>query len=293
MLTILFKSVKFMLMNGKIVFITGATSGIGKATALALAKKGAEVHIHGRNEPLALEVKKEIDAIAGNQKCNYFIADLSSQAAIRRMVQTIETKLTSLDVLINNAGGVFQNFELSEDGIEKTIAVNHFAFFQLSHLLIPLLKHSKEGRIVNVASRSNFYGKIDLPSFTQDKGYHIIKAYSQSKLANVFFTQAMAKKLQGQGITVNCLHPGVVRTNIGNKGTGKLSSFVWNLMANIRGISVEEGAATSIYLASSSEVKSITGAYFDKCKAVAPNKICKDTQLEEALWNRTMELCPI
>jgi NAD(P)-dependent dehydrogenase (short-subunit alcohol dehydrogenase family) len=280
-------------MKGKTVFITGATSGIGKATALALAKMGAVVHIHGRNEALAADVKKEIDAVSGHAACRYYLADLSSQASIKKMAMALKADVPVLDVLVNNAGGVFQNFELSEDGIEKTIAVNHFAYFQLSHLLLDTLAASEEGRIVNVSSRSNFHGKIDLDSFTQDRGYNIIKAYGQSKLANVFFTQAMAKRVKDLGITVNCLHPGVVKTNIGNKGTGWLSSFVWNLMANIRGISVEEGAATSIYLASSPEVKGVTGAYFDKCKAVEPNKVCKDLNLETALWEKTAQLCPL
>jgi NAD(P)-dependent dehydrogenase (short-subunit alcohol dehydrogenase family) len=280
-------------MKGKTVFITGSTSGIGKATALALAKMGAVVHIHGRNEELAADVKKEIDAVSGHVACRYYLADLSSQASIKKMAMALKADVPVLDVLVNNAGGVFQNFELSEDGIEKTIAVNHFAYFQLSHLLLDNLAASTEGRIVNVSSRSNFHGKINLDSFTQDKGYNIIKAYGQSKLANVFFTQAMSKRVKDLGVTVNCLHPGVVQTNIGNKGTGWLSSFVWNLMANIRGISVGEGAITSIYLASSPEVKGITGAYFDKCKAVEPNKVCKNIDLESALWEKTAALCPL
>lgn len=280
-------------MKGKTVFITGATSGIGKATALALAKLGAVVHIHGRNAALAAEVKKEIDAVSGHSFCRYYLADLSSQASIKAMATALKADVEVLDVLVNNAGGVFQNFELSEDGIEKTIAVNHFAYYQLSHLLLDQLAASEEGRIVNVSSRSNFQGKINLDSFTQNMGYNIIKAYCQSKLANVLFTQAMAKQVKDSGITVNCLHPGVVKTNIGNKGTGWLSSFVWNLMANIRGVSVEDGAATSIYLASSPEVKGVTGAYFDKCKAVEPNKVCKNLELEKALWEKTVQLCPL
>jgi NAD(P)-dependent dehydrogenase (short-subunit alcohol dehydrogenase family) len=280
-------------MKGKTVFITGATSGIGKATALALAKMGAVVHIHGRNEVLATEVKKEIDAVAGHNRCHFFLADLSSQASVRKMAEALKAKVPVLDVLVNNAGAVFQKFALSEDGIEKTIAVNHFAYFQLSHLLVDNLAASGEGRIVNVSSRSNFHGKINLDSFTQDIDYNIIKAYCQSKLANVFFTQAMAKRVKGLGITVNCLHPGVVKTNIGNKGTGWLSSFVWNLMANIRGVSVEEGAATSIYLASSPEVKGVSGAYFDLCKAIEPNKVCKNPDLEKVLWEKTVQLCPL
>lgn len=195
--------------------------------------------------------------------------------------------------MINNAGGVFSEFQLSEDGIEMTLATNHFSFFLLTNLLLDLLKNSDNARIVNVSSDSHYKGKIDFNSFTQNQDYFILKAYEQSKLANVFFTQELAKRLKDHNVTVNALHPGFVNTNIGTKGTQWYANWIWSLASKIGGLSIENGAKTSIYLASSDEVKNVTGKYFDKCKSVAPSKISKDEKLQKEIWEISEKLCPI
>jgi NAD(P)-dependent dehydrogenase (short-subunit alcohol dehydrogenase family) len=216
---------------------------------------------------------------------------LSSQQSIRQLAEAVKAKLPVLDVLINNAGGVFPVFMKSEDGLEMTIATNHFAYFLLTNLLLDTIKKSDYARIVSVSSNSHYKGKIDFESFTADKGYFIMKAYEQSKLANVLFTQELAERLQDSHVTVNALHPGFVKTDIGTKGTQWYASWIWTMMARIGAISVEEGAKTSIYLASSDEVKTVSGKYFDKCKTREPNPLAGDKALQKKLWAESERWC--
>jgi len=280
-------------MKEKNILITGGNAGIGLATSISLAKKDATIYIVSRNKEKAEAAVAQIKEESKNNNIHYFLADLSSQKSIRNLAQEINKKLTKLDILINNAGGVFSEFQLSEDGIEKTLATNHFSFFLLTNLLLDLLKKSDAARIVNVSSDSHLKGKIDFDSFTQNKDYFILKAYEQSKLANVFFTQELASRLKNSNITVNALHPGFVNTNIGTKGTQWYANWIWSLASKIGGLSVEKGAKTSIYLASSDEVKNITGKYFDKCKSVTPAAITKDKKLQQEVWEVSEKLCPI
>ncbi len=280
-------------MKEKNILITGGNAGIGLATAIALAQKGATIYIVSRSKEKAEAAITKIKTESKNNDIHYFIADLSSQKSIRNLVQEINKKLTKLDVLINNAGGVFSDFQLSEDGIEMTLATNHFSFFLLTHLLLDLLKKSDAARIINVSSDSHYKGKIDIDSFTQNKAYFVLKAYEQSKLANVLFTQELASRLKDLNITVNALHPGFVNTDIGTKGTQWYANWIWSLASKIGGLSVENGAKTSIYLASSDEVKNVTGKYFDKCKSVAPAAITNDKKLQQAVWEISEKLCPI
>ncbi len=278
-------------MKNRNVLITGGNAGIGLATAIALAKKGANVYIVSRNQEKAEAAVKQINTEAGNNTAGYFIANLSSQQSIRQLAEAVKAKLPVLDVLINNAGGVFPTFMLSEDGLEMTIATNHFAYFLLTNLLLDTIKKSDYARIVNVSSNSHYKGKIDFDSFTADNGYFIMKAYEQSKLANVLFTQELAERLQGSQVTVNALHPGFVKTEIGTKGTQWYASWIWTMMARIGAISVEEGAKTSIYLASSDEVETVSGKYFDKCKTREPNPVAGDKALQKQLWAESERWC--
>lgn len=271
-------------MTNKTILITGGTSGIGFQTAKELAAKGANIHIVGRSKERAEEAVREIKTVSGNSNVHYFLANFSSQKSIRALAQEVKQKLTHIDVLINNAGGVFPDFQLSEDGLEMTIATNHFAYFLLTDLLLDLVKKSHEGRIVNVSSGSHYQGKLDFESFTKNKGFFTMTAYAQSKLANVFFTQELAERLKETNVTVNCLHPGMVKTNIGNKDMPWYSSGVWSFVTKLAGITVEDGAKTSVYLASSDEVKGVTGKYFDKCKVKEPAKITRDKALQAKLW---------
>jgi len=280
-------------MKDKIILITGGSAGIGLATAEALAEKGAEIILAARNEEKLKQAAQQIESKSGVKKVKYYVADFSSQKSIRSLAENVKKDYQKIDVLINNAGGVFPEFKLSEDGLEMTIATNHFAYFLLTNLLLDLVKKSDYARIVNVASGSHYSGKIDFESFTKNKGFFILKAYAQSKLANVLFTAYLADRLQGSQVTVNCLHPGFVKTDIGNKGTTWYSKLFWTLSSSIAGISTEAGAKTSIYLASSDEVKGVSGKYFDKCMLKDPAPLAKDKDLQKELWRVSEQLCPI
>ena len=280
-------------MKDKIVLITGGSAGIGLATAEALAEKGAEIILAARSEEKLKQAAQLIESKTVNKKIRYYVADFSYQKSIRSLAQNVKKDYQKIDVLINNAGGVFPAFKLNDDGLEMTIATNHFAYFLLTNLLLDLIKKSDYARIVNVASDSHYNGKIDFESFTKDKGYFITKAYAQSKLANVLFTAELAERLTGTQVTVNSLHPGFVKTDIGNKNTQWYAKLFWSLASRIGGISVEAGAKTSVYLASSEDVKGVSGKYFDKCMLKDPAPLAKDKALQKELWQKSEQLCPI
>ena len=277
-------------MKNKTVIVTGGNAGIGYETALGIAKLGATTYIISRDETKAKAAVEQLKAESHNLAIDYFIADFSSQKSVRQVAERIKQKLTVIDVLVNNAGGVYPSFALSEDGLEMTIATNHFGPFLLTNLLLPLIEKSSEGRIVNVSSHSHYRGKIDFESFTKEKGYFVMKAYEQSKLANVLFTSVLAERLKSKNITVNSLHPGVVKTDIGKKGTPAYIRWFWSMFTFLGGISVEDGAKTSIYLASSNEVKNVTGKYFDLCKVKEESALAKDKNLAKQLWAETERL---
>jgi NAD(P)-dependent dehydrogenase (short-subunit alcohol dehydrogenase family) len=278
------------MMKNKTVIVTGGNAGIGYETALGIAKLGATTYIISRDETKAKAAVEQLKAESHNLAIDYFIADFSSQKSVRQVAERIKQKLTVIDVLVNNAGGVYPSFALSEDGLEMTIATNHFGPFLLTNLLLPLIEKSSEGRIVNVSSRSHYRGKIDFESFTKEKGYFVMKAYEQSKLANGLFTSVLAERLKSKNITVNSLHPGVVKTDIGKKGTPAYIRWFWSMFTFLGGISVEDGAKTSIYLASSNEVKNVTGKYFDLCKVKEESALAKDKNLAKQLWAETERL---
>lgn len=277
-------------MKNKTVIVTGGNAGIGYETALGIAKLGATTYIISRDETKAKAAVEQLKAESHNLAIDYFIADFSSQKSVRQVAERIKQKLTVIDVLVNNAGGVYPSFALSEDGLEMTIATNHFGPFLLTNLLLPLIEKSSEGRIVNVSSRSHYRGKIDFESFTKEKGYFVMKAYEQSKLANGLFTSVLVERLKSKNITVNSLHPGVVKTDIGKKGTPAYIRWFWSMFTFLGGISVEDGAKTSIYLASSNEVKNVTGKYFDLCKVKEESALAKDKNLAKQLWAETERL---
>lgn len=280
-------------MKGKNILITGGTSGIGFETAKAIAAKGANVFIVGRDKARTEQAVKDLVAATGNDHIKYFLANFSSLKSVRELATRVKNETPVLDVLVNNAGGVFPEFKLNEDGLEMTIATNHFAYFLLTNLLLDLIKKAEAGRIVNVASDSHYQGKLDFESFTADKGYFIMKAYGQSKLANVLFTQELAERLKGTNVTANSLHPGVVKTNIGNKSANWYSGLAWTLFSRLGGISVEDGAKTSVYLATSPEVSGVTGKYFTKCKQKEPSKLTFDKALQKKLWEVSEQYCPL
>jgi NAD(P)-dependent dehydrogenase (short-subunit alcohol dehydrogenase family) len=269
-------------MDSKICMVTGATSGIGFETALGLAKQGAEVVLVGRNAERGARAVDRIRADTINGRLNFLKADLSSQGQIRQLADRFKDEYDRLDVLINNAGGFFLTRELSPDGIEMTFALNHLAYFLLTHLLLDVLKESAPARVINVASGAHHGAQIQFDDLGGEKGYRGWRAYAQSKLANLLFTFELARRIEDTGVTANALHPGFVATNLG-KNSGWVARLVlWFL--HLRAFSPAQGAGTSIYLASSSEVEGDNGAYFVNKKIVEPDPAARDKLSAQRLW---------
>ncbi len=275
-------------MKDKIVFITGGNAGIGKATAIALAKKGANVIIACRNLQKGEAALADIRKAAKTTLGDLIQCDLASFTSIQQAATTFLSKYNQLDVLINNAGLITKECKLTAEGFEYQFGINHLGHFLLTHLLLNKLQNTPQSRVVNVASIAHLKNTID---FDRLKGisepYDGMKAYGQSKLANILFTREFAKRYPN--IICNCLHPGVVGTSIGNKDMKWYISLIWSVMKPFL-ITPEKGAKTSIYLASSPEVSTVTGQYFDdKQKRRNPSKEAQDDALAEKLWDVSME----
>lgn len=272
-------------MNKKIV-ITGGTSGIGYESARQLAALGHEILIIARSEDAYNKAFDNIIAETPTARLHFYKADLSSISSVREAASRILQEHAALDVLLNNAGAVYSGFELSDVGVEKTMTTNHLSHYVWTGMLLPLLRKSKSPRIVNVSSDSHYKGKLDFKPLTQDTDkYFIMKAYESSKLANVLFTYYLAEKLNLEGISVNCLHPGMVNTSIGGKSDYWLHKIAWNTLSSLFGISVEKGAATNVYLCISEEVDGVSGKYFHECKSKPSLKTTYDIQLQKQLWD--------
>ncbi len=274
-------------MKGKICMITGANSGIGKATALGLAKMGATIVMVCRNkdrgEKALEDIKKEVE----NGTVDLMIADLSTQKAIHQLVKEFKERYQFLHVLINNAGVNLSRCVLTEDGIETTFAVNYLAQYLLSNLLLDVLQASSPARIVNVAS-SVLAKNIDFENLNGEKHYRQLNAYGQSKLAVILFTYELSRRIEGTGVTVNCLHPGYVKTNM-IKNFRKFVKYFYPLIGLFMK-KPKKGAKTSIYLASSSEVEGVSGKYFKKRKEVESMKAVYDEEIAKCLWDVSIAL---
>jgi NAD(P)-dependent dehydrogenase (short-subunit alcohol dehydrogenase family) len=277
-------------MQGKVCMVTGATSGIGKATALSLAQMGATVVMVGRDRAKGEAVLREIKTKSGNEAVGLLLADLSSQESIRQLIESFRQRYTQLHVLINNAGVYMLTRRETVDGLEMTFAVNQLAPFLLTNLLLEVLKASAPARIVNVSSGSHEVGYINMDDLQSEKRYSFMRPYGQSKLALVLFTYELARRLEGTGVTVNCLHPGFVATNIGQSGVGSVGRAVVKFIFSSLGISPEEGAKTSIYLASSPDVEGVTGKYFVKSIPKRSAPITYDESLQRQLWEESARL---
>lgn len=277
-------------MQGKVCLITGANSGIGYQTALELARMGATVVMVCRNRAKGEAAQSEIKAKSGNANIDLLLADLSSQQSIHQLAANFKQRYTQLHVLVNNAGLFSMQRKETVDGIEMTLAVNLLAPFLLTNLLLDVLKASAPARIVNVSSEAQAINFIDMNDLQGVRKYGGWRAYGQSKLALVLFTYELARKLQGTGVTANCLHPGFVATNFAQSDMAAplraLTQFVFSLLA----ISPERGAQTSLYLASSPDVEDITGKYFDK--SIPKRSVARsyDESLQRALWKECAEL---
>lgn len=273
-------------MKDKIVLVTGATAGIGRETALGIAKTGATVVLVGRNEAKGAKVVAEIKAKSGNEKLDFLTADLFSIAEIRRVADEFKSKYARLDVLVNNAGAIFDKCEKTVDGLEKTFALNHISYFLLTDLLLDTIKQSAPARIVSVSSIAHQYGKIDFDNLQSEKKFSAFSSYSNSKLMNVMFTYELARRLAGTNVTANCLHPGGVASNFADN-TGGFLKIMARLFKSTIAISEEKGAETSIYLATSPEVENVTGKYFDNKRAKESSKISYDENAQKKLWQQS------
>ena len=275
-------------MHGKTVIVTGANSGIGKVTARELARMGARVVMVCRDCGRGEAAKADVIAETGNDSVDLVLADFASQAAIYAVAVEILDRYDRIDALVNNAGAMFGERQLTEDGYEMTFGVNHLGYFLFTHLLLDRIKASTPARIVNVASRAHSRETLNFDDLQHERGYRAFSVYGESKLANVYFTYERAKRLDGAGVTVNCLHPGVVATNFGS-GASALFRLALTLGRPLF-ISPANGAETSVYLASSSEVEGVTGKYFDKCKPIESSRVSYDEDAARKLWGLSVEM---
>ncbi len=269
-------------LRAQVCMVTGAASGIGAATARALAQRGATVILVDRDAEKGPATAKQIERQTSDGAVEFMRADLSAQQEIRRLVQQFESRHRRLDVLVNNAGAIFARRQESVDGIEMTFALNYLGYFLLTNLLLDTLKASAPARIVNVSSRSHTRARINFDDMQSRSGYRGLQAYARSKLAIVLFTYELARRLEGTDVTANALHPGLVATGFGRKHGGVLG-LVMRLFRPAFS-RPEQGAQTSIYLATSPEVEGVTGKYFVGCKAIPSSPASYDPDTARRLW---------
>jgi NAD(P)-dependent dehydrogenase (short-subunit alcohol dehydrogenase family) len=283
-----------MPLKSKICLVTGASSGIGKATALGLVKMGATVVIVCRDPARGEAALSEIRQKSGNSSVDLLIADLSSQEAIRRLVNEYKSKYRHLHVLINNAGVYYTKRHVTVDGLEAMFAVNYLARFLLTNLLLDIIQSSTPARIINVAGAYHAKGEIDFDDLQGEKNFDGQRANHQSKLADVLFTYELARRLERTGVTVNCLHPGMVATDLIDKDQDfpRFYKYLYKLSRPLMK-SPSRGAETSLYLASSPEVEGVTGQYFVNKKISPSSPESHDTQLAQRLWEVSERLAKL
>jgi NAD(P)-dependent dehydrogenase (short-subunit alcohol dehydrogenase family) len=276
-------------MQGKVCLVTGCSAGIGKVTARELATMGATVVMVCRNRAKGEAAQAEIKEASGNDQVALIVADLSELSQVRRVANEFKKSYTQLHVLINNAGGIHSEHKVTSDGLEYTFATNYLAPFLLTHLLLDVLKASAPARIVNVSSAGHTQGKIDFADLQGSQRYSFTKAYGQSKLAQIYFTYELASQLEGTGVTVNALHPGMVASNF-NDGMKGMAHVIGGVIYFLAGITVEKGAQTTLYLAASPDVEGVSGKYFSDCKEVSSSRLSYDVTVRQRLWNVSEEL---
>ncbi len=277
-------------MSDKVALVTGVTSGVGTATAEAIAETGAELYMVCRNKSKGEAVLTEIKQKSGNQKLHLLVGDLGVQADIRRVADEFLATGKPLHLLINNAGVVNMHRHVTVDGIEETFAVNHLGYFLLTELLRERIVASAPARIVSVASNAHEFCKeihFDDINYERRK-YKTFEVYGHSKLANILWTKEIARQLDGHGVTANCVHPGAVRTGLGTQN-GLLGKFVTKLLGPFFR-SPAKGAETSVYLATSAEVENVSGQYFYNCKQIQAKPWARDDVAAKRLWDVSREL---
>jgi retinol dehydrogenase 14 len=275
-------------MAGRTVLVTGATGGIGRATALGLAALGAHLAITGRDRGSTQGAAGEVRAAGGGQ-VEVFVADLSAQSQVRRLAEEVLQRLSRIDVLVNNVGGRWNTRHVTADGLERTFALNHLAPFLLTNLLLDRLQQSAPARVVTVSSNAHAQGRIDFDDLQGERSYSGARAYSQSKLANVLFTYELARRLPATSVTANALHPGVTRTSFGAEDPGGVQRLLVPLMRPFMKAPAQ-GAATSIHLASAPDLEQVTGRYFANSKPKRSSKRSYDEAAAARLWRVSADL---
>jgi NAD(P)-dependent dehydrogenase (short-subunit alcohol dehydrogenase family) len=274
-------------MQGKTVVATGATSGIGEVAAIALANQGARIVLVARDRVRADTTLAKLREAAPGLRHTVHMGDLSRLADMKRVGAEIAAAEPRIDVLINNAGAAFAGRKVSADGWEMTFATNHMAYFVLTNLLLERLKSTQGARIVSTASDAHRSGKLDFTNLQSEKRYGTFAAYGTSKLCNILFTRELARRLTATGVTANCLHPGFVRTRIGENNNA--IAFIARIV-KLFAISPEEGAKTIVYLASSPAVAGATGGYYDKCALCEPTAAAQNEADAKRLWDLSAKL---
>lgn len=281
-------------LEDRVCLVTGATSGIGQETALGLAREGARVLIVGRDPARGAAARNEIARRSGNDRIELLLADLGSLREVRRLADEVRARCPALHVLVNNAGVVNLKRQQSADGFEATFAVNHLAYFALTLQLLDLLRASAPARIVNVASDAHRFGQIDWNDLQSEKRYRgvpvvaAMRVYGTSKLQNILFTRELARRIEGSGVTANCLHPGAVSTRLGvNNGSG--SRIVTTMLRPFM-LSPADGARTSIHLASSPDLAGRSGLYFARSREARCSRAARDVDAARRLWQISSEL---
>ena len=276
--------------NEKTILITGATNGIGKAAALAIASQGGRLVIVGRNAAKTEAVAAELRQTSGNPAVDFLLADLSSMAEVRRLAAEFSARYPRLDVLVNNAGAFFMRRQQSVDGLEMTFALNHLSYFLLTNLLLDTLKASAPARVVNVASASESSARVDWDDLQMTRKYSGFQAYAISKRFNLYFTYELARRLEGSGVTADALHPGSVATGIWANPFGPLRGLARPL-TRLMMRSPEQGAETVVYLATSPEVQGATGRYYVNCQPRHSSRASQDADAARRAWQVSAALC--
>jgi retinol dehydrogenase 12 len=276
-------------MNRPICLITGATDGIGKVTATALARKGYAVVVAARNEAKAAIVTREIVSSTGNRDVDYLTADLRSLAQLHRLAETFTLRYPRLDVLINNAGILMPQRVLTEDGYETTFQVNYLSQFYLTHLLLNELKKSPQGRVINLSSSVYRAGKFDPDNLQSEHRFSTIGTYAASKLLVLLFTIELAHRLKSTRVTANAVHPGIVRTPMMREASGVFRAISYAALPF--SLSPDNGAATSVFLASSPDPAQVSGHYFTNAKVKKVKTAANTRENRELLWNLSMDAC--
>jgi NAD(P)-dependent dehydrogenase (short-subunit alcohol dehydrogenase family) len=275
-------------MEGKVVVLTGGTSGIGQVAAEAIAAMGARMLLVARDRVRSEGALERLRRQSTGAEHRVYFADLSRLADTKRVANEIAAAEPHIDVLINNAGAMFSRRQVTEDGLELTLATNHVSYFVLTHFLRERLIGAAPARIINTASDAHRNARLDFDDLQSEKGYRGFAVYSRSKLANILFTRELARRLKGTGVTANSLHPGFVATRFGDNNGGFTSSVIGFLKKFA--LTPEKGAETIIYLAASDEPAAITGKYFHKCEVVNPSKQAQDDEAAKRLWQETERL---